>query len=598
MAKELPLRSEINEEYKWKLEDIYPSDEEWEKDFDKVKEMLISIKDFQGNLVTSSTRLYEGLYYIMEIDEIVSRLYAYAHMRSDEDTTNSKYQGLENRALGIYSEYKSSTSFMIPEIISLSKEELSKYIEENNELKIYGHFLKNIMRKKEHYLSADEEKLLAMSGEIIQGPDNIFSMLNNADLVFPVIKNEEGEEVRLTHGRYIDFMISKDRSVRKNAFTSLYSKYKEFNNTFAAILSTNVKGHIFHARARKYNSSLEAALDVDNISVDIYVNLIDTVKENIDDMYRYISLRKKVLKLDEIHMYDIYAPLVDELDLRISYEEAKDIVTRGLAPLGEEYIEILNEGFNEGWIDVYENRGKRAGAYSSSCYGVHPYVLLNYVDNLDNVFTLAHEMGHAIHTYYSDKNQPYVYGDYKIFLAEVASTLNEILLSHYLLEKTDDVKMKRYLINNYLEQFRGTVIRQTKFAEFEKIIHDEAERGVPLTAEYLNEIYYQLNKDYYGEEMVIDDEIALEWSRIPHFYYNFYVYKYATGFSAASALASKIISEGDSAVEKYMNFLKSGDSDYPINILKAAGVDMSTPGSVNSAIALFREYITRFEELL
>ena len=437
-----------------------------------------------------------------------------------------------------------------------------------------------------------------MSGEVTQGPDNIFSMLNNADLVFPIIKNEEGEEVRLTHGRYIDFMMSKDRSIRKNAFSSLYSRYNEFINTFAATLSTNVKSHIFYARSRKYTSSLEAALENDNISVDVYTNLINTVKENIEEMYRYISLRKKALKLDEIHMYDLYVPLVDELDLKTPYKEAQDTILRGLVPLGDDYIQRLKEGFNEGWIDVYENKGKRSGAYSSGCYGVHPYVLLNYTDNLDNMFTLAHEMGHAMHTYYSNENQPFVYASYKIFVAEVASTLNEILLLHHLLENTDDEIMKIYLINHYLEQFRGTVFRQTMFAEFEKIIHEEAEKGIPLTAEHLKEIYYQLNKDYFGDEIIIDDQIALEWARIPHFYYNFYVYKYATGFSAASALANKILTEGDSAVEKYLTFLKSGDSDYPLNILRTAGVDMSSPEPIKSAVGLFREFLVKFEKLL
>lgn len=597
MAKELPLRKEIEEEYKWNLEDIYNTDEEWEEAFKKVKELLEKVEDYKGKLTASGKDLLNGLELIMEIQEIVSRLYAYAHMRQDEDTNNQTYQALYNRAQGLYNEVSSATSFMVPEILTLSRPEIEKYIAETEGLELYHHLLDNILRQKDHYLSANEEKLLAMAGDVTQGPDNIFSMLNNADLVFPTIKDEKGEEVRVTHGRYIQFMQNKDRRVRKEAFKALYSKYDEFINTFASTLNTAVKGHIFYARARNYNSALEAALDDDNVPVDVYQNLIKTVKDNIEPMYRYISLRKKLLNLDELHMYDIYTPLVPELEMKIPYEEAKELVLKGLQPLGDEYLEILKKGFDNGWIDVYENKGKRSGAYSSGCYGVHPYVLLNYTDNLENVLTLAHEMGHALHTYYSNENQPFVYANYKIFVAEVASTLNESLLIHYLLEETDDETREKYLINNYLEGFRGTVFRQTMFAEFEKIIHEEAEKGVPLTPKYLKEIYYQLNRDYYGPEIHLDDEIALEWARIPHFYYNFYVYKYATGFSAATALANMILNDGQPAVDKYLNFLKSGDSDYPLNILRTAGVDMNSPAPIESAISVFKEYVEKMESM-
>ncbi|MFP4662337.1 MAG: oligoendopeptidase F, partial [Halanaerobiales bacterium] len=539
MAKELPARSEVEDKYKWSLEDIYSTDEEWEKDFKKVKGMLDELEEYKGNLLSSSEKLFQGIQLIMDIEEIISRLYAYSHMRQDENTSDQTYQALHNRAQGLYNEVNSATSFMIPEIITLSEDQVEEYLNENDKLKLYRHLLEDVMRKKEHYLSASEEKILAMAGEISQGSSNIFGMLNNADLTFPIIEDEDGEEIRITHGRYIDFMQSKDRRVRKDAFTALYSKYDKFINTFATTLNTSVKSHIFYSKARKYNSALEAALDNDNVPVDVYTNLISTVKDNIDGMYKYISIRKKVLELDELHMYDVYVPLVKELDLKIDYKEATEIVLKGVAPLGEEYTKILEEGFNSGWIDIYENQGKRSGAYSSGCYGVHPYVLLNYTDTLDNMFTLAHEMGHALHTYYSNQSQPFVYANYKIFVAEVASTLNEILLLHYLLENTDDDMKKKYLINHYLEQFRGTVFRQTMFAEFEKIIHDEAEKGTPLTPQFLKETYRQLNIEYFGPDMIIDDEIDLEWARIPHFYYNFYVYKYATGFSAATALASK-----------------------------------------------------------
>ncbi|NLJ83564.1 MAG: oligoendopeptidase F [Halanaerobiaceae bacterium] len=598
MAKELPLRSEIDDQYKWRLEDIYATDEDWEKDFEKAREMLGKLDDYRGRLVSSSDNLYQGIELIMEIEEILTRLYAYSHMRSDEDTSNQKYQALNRRAQALATEIASAVSFMVPEILTLSREKVEEYLEENEGLKLYSHFLDNILREKEHYLSEEEEKILAMASDISRGPGNIFSMLNNADLVFPTITDEDGQEVRVTHGRYIDFLMSKDRRVRKDAFTALYSKYREFINTFAATLNTNVKAHIFYARARNYNSALEAALSSDNIPVSVYTNLVDTVKENLDAMHKYVALRKEVLELDELHMYDLYVPLIQDLDVKIPYFEAKETILEGLKPLGEEYIGLLEDGFNNGWIDVYENKGKRSGAYSSSCYGVHPYVLMNYTDSLDNMFTLAHEMGHALHTHYSNENQPYVYADYKIFLAEVASTLNEILLLHHLLENTDDVLKKKYLINHYLEQFRGTVFRQTMFAEFEKIIHEAAEAGQPLTAEFLNETYHRLNVEYYGPDIIIDEEIDLEWARIPHFYYNFYVYKYATGFSAATALANRILEEGKPAVESYLEFLKSGDSDYPLNILKRAGVDMSSPEPISTAIATFKDFLKRFEDLL
>lgn len=598
MAKELPLRSEVDNEYKWVLEDIYPTDNDWEKDFEKVREMIGKLDVYRGNLVSSSNNLYEGIELIMEIREILERLYAYSHMRFDEDTSNQKYQALNLRAQTLATEIASATSFMVPEIITLSKEKVEEYLAENDKLKLYAHLLDDILREKDHYLSEREEKLLAMAGELAEGPENIYSVFSDAELVFPTIIDEEGNEVRVTHGRYIDFLTSKDRRVRKDAFTAMYGKHGEFINTFATTLNTQVKAHIFYARARNYNSALEAALSSDNIPVSVYTNLIDTVKENLDAMHKYVSLRKEVLELDELHMYDLYVPLVKELDLKIPYSQAKEKVLRGLKPLGEEYFKILEGGFNGGWIDVYENKGKRSGAYSSSCYGTHPYVLLNYTDNLDNMFTLAHEMGHALHTYYSDNNQPYVYSNYKIFLAEVASTLNEILLLHHLLENTDDILEKKYLINHYLEQFRGTVFRQTMFAEFEKIIHETAEAGQPLTADLLNEIYHRLNVEYYGPDIVVDEEIDLEWARIPHFYYNFYVYKYATGFSAATTLANKILEEGEPAVRRYLEFLKSGNADYPLNILEKAGVDMSSPDPIKTAIDSFRDFLNRFEELL
>lgn len=597
MAIELPQRSEISEENKWNLEDIYSNDQSWEDNFNKVEGLLEKVESFRGNLAKSADQLLAGIGLIMEIQEIVTRLYAYAHMRHDEDTNKQEYQALYNRAQGLNSKVASVTSFMVPEILTLSIEKVEGYYHDNKELLLYKHLLDDILRQKEHFLSEKEERLLAMAGEVTQGPGNIFGMLNNADLEFPIIKDEAGEEVRITHGRFIELMQNKDRRVRKDAFKALYGTYDNFDNTFATTLNTAVKSHVFYAQARNYKSALEAALDSDNVSVDVYDNLIKTIKENLEPMYRYVNLRKSILDLDQLHMYDIYTPLVKDLEMKIPFVEAKETVKNGIKPLGEEYLSILEDGYNSGWIDVYENKGKRSGAYSSGCYGVHPYVLLNYTDNIDNMFTLAHEMGHAIHTYYSNQEQPFVYANYKIFVAEVASTLNETLLINYLLDDTVDEKEQRYLINHYLEQFRGTVYRQTMFAEFEKIIHSEVEKGVPLTSQYLKEIYYDLNKEYYGPEMVVDDQVALEWARIPHFYYNFYVYKYATGFSAATALADKIINDGQEAVDSYIKFLKSGDSDYPINLLKTAGVDMNTPEPIEAAIKTFDSFVQKMEEL-
>jgi oligoendopeptidase F len=597
MSKELPNREKIEDKYKWELDDIYGNVETWEKDFNKVKELLNKVKKYQGRVADSGETLLSLLNQVMEIQEISARLYAYAHMSYDIDTRNNTNQSLFNRAQDLNNQISSVTSFIVPELLKIGEEQIKKYIENTDGLKLYQHYLENILRQEEHYLSQKEEKLLAMAGDVTQGPGNIFSMLNNADLKFPIIEDESGDEIRITHGRYIKFLKGKDREVRKKAFTGLYSKYEGFINTFASTLYSETKAHVFKARARNYDNSLSAALDGDNIPVKVYNNLISTVHDNLGPMYKYMNLRKELLNLDEIHMYDIYTPLIQELDIEIPYSEAKNTILEGLKPLGDEYLKNIQEGFKGGWIDVYENKGKRSGAYSSGCYGVHPYVLLNYNDNMSNMFTLAHEMGHALHSYYSNANQPFVYANYKIFVAEVASTLNEALLIHYLLKKTEDKQKRMYLINHYLEQFRGTLYRQTMFAEFEKIIHEKVEIGKPLTPEVLNKTYRDLNIKYYGDSVVYDKEIDKEWARIPHFYYNFYVYKYATGFSAAAALAKKIIDEGEAAITRYKDFLKSGNSDYPIEVLKTAGVDMTTPKPIETALGVFSDLVDQLEDL-
>ena len=597
MAKELPKRNEIEEKYKWNLEDIYINDDEWENDYNKVQELLPKIEEYKGKVTNSANDLLELLNTLMKTQEIISRLYAYAHMKKDEDTREQNYQALFNRAQHISNELDNTKSFIKPELLKTSQKKLNKFMEKNEDLKLYEHYLDNIIRQKDHYLSEKEEKILALANDVTQAPENIFSILNNADLEFPVIKDEDKNDVRLTHGRYIKFLQSKNRRVRKEAFNALYDTYDDFINTYATTLNSEIKTHVFRAKARNYNSSLEAALDEDNISVEVYDNLINEVNNNLDSMHKYVGLRKKLLNLEELHMYDVYTPLIEEVDMEIPYNEAVEKVKKALKPLKNKYLQNLEKGFKSGWIDVYENKGKRSGAYSSGCYGVHPYVMLNYSENISDMFTLAHEMGHALHTYYSNKNQPFVYSSYKIFVAEVASTLNESLLIHYLLENTDDLDKRKYLINHYLEQFKGTVFRQTMFAEFERDIHNKVENGKPLTSDLLNNIYHKLNEKYFGDKMIIDEKINREWARIPHFYYNFYVYKYATGFSAAAALSQKIINEGESAVKKYLEFLKSGNSDYPLNVLKKAGVDMTSPKPISTALGIFHDLVNELEEL-
>ncbi|MFW6381849.1 MAG: oligoendopeptidase F [Bacillota bacterium] len=596
MNKELPEREQIDEQFKWNLEDIFASDEDWEQEYQAVTDELSDILQLEGKLVESGEQLFNGLEKIMSIQARASRVHAYAHMKQDQDTSNQQYQALNARAQELYHNLNDATSFVVPEILKLDRGQLAEYMEQTPGLEKYEHFLDNILRQRQHYLSRNEEKLLAMAGEVASGPSNIFTMLNNADLTFPLMEDEDGEEIRITHGRFIELMKSRARRVRREAFEKLYEKYGELENTFASTLNSSVKGHIYYARARNYDSALEYALDDDNVPVMVYDNLISTIKDNLEPLHRYVELRQRELGLEELHMYDLYTPLIPEVEIQITYQEAREKVKQGLKPLGRDYLKLLEEGFESGWIDVYENRGKRSGAYSSGCYGVHPYVLLNYTRDVSNMFTLAHEMGHALHTYFSNQNQPYVYSEYKIFVAEVASTLNETLLLHHLLQTTDSEAKRLFYINHYLEQFRATVYRQTMFAEFEREIHSRQEQGVPLTPSLLKELYRELNREYYGPEVVLDQQIDLEWARIPHFYYNFYVYKYATGFSAATAIAAKILRKGQPAVADYLEFLKSGDADYPLQLLKIAGVDLQSPQPIRKAIGVFEDYLDQFEQ--
>ena len=598
MAEKLRKRNEIEKEYKWKIEDLYADDGCWEEEYSRLKNDAQKLDAYKGRLGEGSTILLELLKLKDETDIAFERVYVYANQKLHEDTSNSTYQEMSGKAQALMALLYSVQAYITPEILTISEEKIAEYLNEEPELEMYRHYLEELLREKSHILPGDKEEILARTAEMAEGPKDIFSMFNNADLKFAPIENAEGEMVPVTHGNYIAHLENSDRNVRKAAFESVYDAYGKFKNTLAAMFRSNIKQESFYASVRGYDSTLQAALYKNAIPVSVYDNLIETVHENLPLLHRYVELRKELLGLDELHMYDLYVPMVSDVDMQIPFEEAKKIVKEGLAPMGEEYLDILQEGFDNGWIDVYENEGKRSGAYSWGAFGTHPYVLLNYQNNLNNVFTLAHEMGHAIHSYYSDKNQPYVYAGYKIFVAEVASTCNEALLIHHLINKAEDKKQKAYLVNYFLEQFRSTLYRQTMFAEFEKITHAKEDAGEPLTAEGLCEIYYDLNKKYFGENIYIDENIAMEWARIPHFYSPFYVYQYATGFSAAIALSRRILEKGEEAVKEYKKFLSGGSSAYPIELLRIAGVDMESPKPVEDALKVFEEYLETLKKLM
>ena len=563
----------------------------------KLKAMPERIAAFKGRLSESADTLYDFMQLSDEISVLCDSLGNYAQRRSDEDTANAKYQGFIGQLMNAYVAVNSAGSFETPEIISIEEDKLQKFYEDKPELKLYKRALDKLRRKKAHILSEAEEKILALTGEMGQSPENIYSMFSDADLRFPDAVDKDGKAHQVTHGSYIPLVQSEDRVLRKSAFESMYGTFDKFRNTCAATLSAQIKTVNFYAKARKYDSSLEAALDGTEVPVSVYKNLIEAVHDNMHYMYDYVALRKKLLGVDELHFYDLYTPVVPDADMKITFEEAKETVLKALAPMGEDYLAILKEGFENRWIDVYENEGKTSGAYSAGAR-VHPYVLLNHKDTLNCMFTLAHEMGHAIHSYLSNKNQPVVYSDYVIFVAEVASTCNEALLMQYLLKNTEDKKQRAYLINYFLEQFRTTLYRQTMFAEFELKINEMVAAGESLTAEGLNELYGELNKLYFGDGIVLDDEIKLEWARIPHFYYDYYVYQYATGYSAAIALSQRILKYGEPAVKDYIGFLKGGCSTDPISLLKGAGVDMATTQPINEALAMFGELVKEMEEAM
>ncbi|EIT84601.1 oligoendopeptidase F [Fictibacillus macauensis ZFHKF-1] len=594
----LPKREELAQQDTWDLEAIYATDQKWEEAFSHIKGLLPEVKAYEGRLEESAEVLYGFLQKQDELTQELGKLYTYAHMRYDQDTTSSFYQGLNDRAAALATQVSSALSFATPEILSMSEERLQSFLTNNAHLTLYKQMLDDINRQRPHVLSKEAEALLADVSEVTSASSTTFGMMNNADLKFPTIKNEKGEEVEITHGRFISLLESSDRRVREEAFKAVYKTYGSFKNTFASTIGGTVKRDNFFARTRKFSSARAASLHENNIPETVYDQLVKTINDHLHLLHRYVNIRKRALGVEKLHMYDLYTPLVKDSQMDVSYEEAKTLVLNSLEPLGKEYVNIVKEGFEKRWIDVRENVGKRSGAYSSGAYGTMPYILLNWQNNATNLFTLTHEIGHSVHSYFTREHQPYPYADYSIFVAEVASTCNESLLSHYLLNKTEDKKEKLFLLNHYLEGFRGTVFRQTMFAEFEQAIHEKAANGEPLTPELLSDIYYKLNVKYFGDDIVVDQEIGLEWSRIPHFYYNYYVYQYATGFSAAAALSKDILEGGDEAIARYIEFLKAGSSDYPIEVLKKAGVDMTTAEPIEAALKVFEEILDEMEELL
>lgn len=593
----IPARADVPEKDKWAIQDLFATDDEWRAALAKAKEFIPRITAFRGRLAESGAALLSFFRLDDEISLAFDALVHYAQRRSDEDTRVAAYQEMVSQVTRFAVEIQSAAAFETPELLAISDEDMNRLYAEAPELELYRLNIDRIRRRREHVLSDKEEAILAAAGEMAASPDDIYSMLNDADLKFPDAVDKDGNKHPVTHGTFIPLMQSYDRVLRKSAFDSLYSVYGQFRNTSAATLSAQLKQLLFFANVRKYPSTLDAALDGNEVPTEIYRNLIDAVHRSFAPMYRYVALRKKLLGVDELHMYDLYVPVVDGVEMKFTFEEAKEIALKALAPLGEDYLNLLREGFANGWIDVYENEGKRSGAYSAGAR-VHPYVLLNFKGTLDDVFTLVHEMGHSIHSYLSNKTQPTAYQDYVIFVAEVASTCNEALLMEYLLSVTTDKKERAYLINHFLEQFRGTLYRQTMFAEFELAANEMTQRGEGTTAEALCAMYKKLNEQYFGPEMNVDEEISLEWARIPHFYYDYYVYQYATGYAAAIALSRRILREGEPAMKDYLGFLSGGCSADPITLLRGAGVDMASPKPIEDATKLFDEMISEMEKIL
>ncbi len=589
-------RSEISDEYKWSVKDLYSSDELWNNDYEKALKSTQEKSSFEGCVMDSANTLADALSESEKDDYITERLYVYAFMRYYEDTSDGTYQQMSGKAQMLAVKMSEKYSFLVPEIMAADDDKVARFLD-SDKIKPYRHLLCDMLAKKEHTCSQKEEKLLAMASQMADSPSDIFSKFNNADVKFGKVHDEHGDEKELTSAGFSVFMESRNRNVRKEAFYALYRQYKSYINTLAASYYGNVKQAVFFANARNYESTLQMYLSGSFIPESVYTNLIDTVNNNLDKMHDYVSLRKKTLGVDELHFYDIYAPLTSDYTVKVSYENAKETVLDALKILGDDYVSQVKKGYESGWVDVYENDGKRSGAFSWGAYGTHPYIFLNYTETLNDIFTLIHETGHAMHTYYSNETQPYTYAGYKIFVAEVASTCNEVILIDYLLKHSRSDEEKKYLYGHYLEQFKGTLFRQTMFAEFEMITHRMAQDGEVLNAESLCGTYKKLNEKYFGKDMVIDEEIAYEWARIPHFYTPFYVYQYATGFSAAVAIATKIINGDKEVLHGYREFLKGGSSMHPIELLSLCKIDMSKPDVIQDALNVFGSLIEDFKKI-
>ncbi|MCI9126412.1 MAG: oligoendopeptidase F [Eubacterium sp.] len=590
-------REEQNIKDTWKMEDLFPSDEVWEKELERAINLVNEYSKYAGEISGDKENLLTYFKFNDEVNLLAERLYVYSNQKYHQDMANAKYQKYSGKAQKLVVDIGSVSAFVEPELLSIDESILLGWMEDER-FADYRRYISEVLRSKKHTLDEKTEEILAKSKRMANAADNIYAMYNGADIEFPVVTNSDGEEIKITHGNFVPILSGTDRELRGKAFHALYSTYGKMKNTIAATFNANVEQACFYADVRGYSSTRAMYLEGSNVPERVYDNLIDTVHEHIHLMHRYVKIRKKALGVDELHMYDIYAPIAKAPEKKYTFDEAKTMVKAGLAPMGEAYLEKLQEGFDNRWIDIYENEGKRSGAYSWGAYGTHPYVLLNYQGTLDHVFTLAHEMGHALHSYYSDDTQPYINAGYKIFVAEVASTCNESLLIHDLLNKTEDKETRAYLINHFLEQFKGTLYRQTMFAEFEKITHGMVEKGETLTSDVLCKVYYDLNKFYFGDDIVLDDDIALEWARIPHFYNPFYVYQYATGISAAIALSGKIMKEGEAGVKDYMKFLTGGGSKDPIDLLKLAGVDMTDKEPIVQALKLFEKLLDEIEMII
>lgn len=590
-------RSHIDEKYQWDLSTVFATDDAWEAELASLDSDLENAKAYKGHLTASSNDLLAITESYLALSRRLEKLYVYASMKNDQDTTVAKYQEYQAKVTAIYAKFSEIFAFYEPELMQLSKEAFEDFVAETPALSAYAHFFEQLFKRQPHVLSQAEEELLAGAQEIFGAAGETFGLLDNADIIFPIVLDDEGKEIQLTHGNFISLLESKNRDVRKEAYQALYATYEQFQHTYAKTLQTNVKVHNYEARVHHFKSAREAALSANFIPESVYDTLIETVNANLPLLHRYVELRKKILKLDDLKMYDIHTPL-SEMDMSFTYEEALAKAEDVLAVFGKEYSERVHRAFTERWIDVHVNKGKRSGAYSGGSYDTNAFMLLNWQDTLDNLFTLVHETGHSLHSTFTRENQPYVYGDYSIFLAEIASTTNENILTETLLKEVDDDKARFAILNHYLDGFKSTIFRQAQFAEFEDIIHKADQAGEVLTSDYLNQLYADLNEKYYGLSKADNPEIQYEWARIPHFYYNYYVYQYATGFAAASYLADKVVHGTQADIDRYLDYLKAGNSDYPLNVIKKAGVDMTTSAYLDAAFRIFEERLDELEALI